>query len=137
GVTLPVRVRRETDGGVEREMLRQRAELLRIQRQILLQAQNRVGEKTTHKAEQQHRERVLFPAVFFGGINAEHTVGEFFQRPQHRVEPGAAAWIEHAVEIQAEWFGDEDERADVKREFQPLMGVHGSSVKIFPAAAWP
>ncbi len=50
-VALPVGVRRETDGGVKREMFGQRAEMLRIERQVLLQAQNCVSEKTAHEAE--------------------------------------------------------------------------------------
>ena len=105
-------------------MLRQCAKMLRIQRQILLQPQNRVGEKAAHQAKDQHREGVLLPALLLLRIHAENAVGEFFQRAQHRVEPGAAVRIEHAVDIQTERLGDEDERADEEREFQPLMGVH-------------
>jgi hypothetical protein len=102
--------------------------MLRIQWQILLQPQNRVGEKAAHQAEEQHREGVLLPALLLLRIHAERAVGKFFQRAQHRVEPGAAVRIEHAVDIQTERLGDEDERADVEREFQPLMSVH----RIFP-----
>ena len=125
-VTLPVGVGGEADGGVERKMLRQRAEFLRIERQKLLQPQNGVGEQAAHEAENQHRERVLFPVVFLRRVHAQHAVGQFFQRAQNRVEPGAAVGVEHAIDIQTERFGDEHERGDVKREFQPLMGVHGS-----------
>ena len=136
-VALPVGVRREADGGVERQMRRQRAEILRIERQKILQPQNRVGEQQAHEAENQHREGVLFPALFLRRIHAENPVGEFFQRAHHRVEPGAAVGIEHAAEIKAERLGDEDERAEIEREFQPLMGVHNCVVKIFPAGSWP
>ena len=62
-VALPVGVGGETDRGVEREMLAQRPELLRIERQQMLQAQNRVSEQAAHQTEEQHRERVLFPVV--------------------------------------------------------------------------
>ena len=132
-VALPVGVGGEADGGVEREMLRQRAEFLRIQRQILLQAQNRVGEKAARQAEDQHREGVLLPALFLRRVHAQHAIGQSFQRAQHRVEPGAAVGVQHPVEVQTERLGDEHERADVKRQFQPLMSVHSSRVKIFPA----
>ena len=112
-------------------MLRQRAELLRIQWQILLQPQNHISKEAAHETENQHCQGVLLPALLLLRIHAEHAVGEFFQRAQHRVEPGATVGVEHAVEIEAERLGDEHERADVKREFQPLMGVHGSGLKFF------
>jgi hypothetical protein len=50
-VALPVGVRRETRGSVEREMWTERSESLRIKRQNVLQPQNRVGKKTTHQTE--------------------------------------------------------------------------------------
>ncbi len=130
-VALPVGVGGEADGGVERQMLRQRAELLRIERQKLLQPQNRVGEQAAHEAEQQHRERVLLPVVFLRRVHAQHAVSQFFQRAQDRVEPGAAVGVEHAVDIQAERLGDQHERGDIQRQFQPLMGSSWQWLKFF------
>ena len=101
----------------------------------MLQAQDHVGEKTTHEAENQERESVLFPALLLFRINAENPVSQFFQRAHDRVKPRAAIRIEHAAQVNAERFGDERERAEVNHEFQPLMGVHKfSGVKIFQAA---
>ena len=62
-VALPVGVRREADGGVERQIRRQRAKALRIERQKILQPQNRISEHAAHQAEQQHGPGVLPPVL--------------------------------------------------------------------------
>ncbi len=120
GVALPIRVRGETDSSVEREIRRQRAKALRIQRQMILQPQDRVSENAAHRAEQQHRDGVLFPILFALGVHAHEAIGDFFQRLENRVKPRPAFHVQNLAEKQAHRFGDEREQRDEQAELQPV-----------------
>ena len=106
-VALPVGVGGEAHGGVERQVRAQRAEALRIERQQMLQPQDRVGEQAAHQAEQQHGEGVLLPVLLLVRLHAHQPIGEPLQRPEHRVEPGPAIGIEHPHEIKPHRLGDQ------------------------------
>ena len=136
-VALPIGVGRETDRGIEGEMRAHRAESLRIQRQDMLQPQNRVSEQATHQAEEQHGEGVLFPIVLFAGIDSHQAIGQSLQRTQHRIEPGSAIGIEHLQQIKPHRLGDQHERDKVESELKPTGSLHGSSLRIFPAESSP
>ena len=110
---------------------RERAEALRIQRQMVLQAQDGVGEQAAHQAEQQHGPGILPPVLLLVGAHAHEPVGEPLQRTKHGVEPGAAIGVEHLHEIKAHGFRDRREGDDVEGELQPAGNLHRRFVKIF------
>ena len=110
---------------------------LRIQWQQALQAQDRIGEHDTDQTERQHGEGVLLPALLTLRIDAEEVVGELFERPDDRIEPGAAIGIEHLNEVAAHRLGDEREKAKVEGELKPVVDLHGSKIRILQDAASP
>ena len=113
-VALPVGVRGETGRSVESEMLAQRGELLRIQRQVSLQPQDEVSEDHRNEAEEQHRHGVLFPIVLPAGIHAQHAVGEPLQGLEHRIEDGLAVRVQYLAKVKAKGLGDRQQEADVE-----------------------
>ena len=108
-----------------------RAESLRIQRQEILQTQNRVSEKATHQAEEQHGEGVLFPIVLFAGIDSHQSICQSLQWTQHRIEPGPAVGIEHLQQIKPHRLGDQHKRDKVEGELKPAGSLHSRSLEFF------
>ena len=96
-----------------------RAKTLRIQREQMLQPQDRVSEQTAHQTEQQHGQGVLFPILLALRLHPHQAIGEPLQRSQHGVEPGSAVGIEHPQEIKPHRFGDRRKRDDEESELQP------------------
>ncbi len=96
-----------------------RAESLRVERQPLLQSQDRVSEQTTHQAEEQHGERILRPIVLLPGIDPYRAVGATLQWPQHRIEPCSAVGIEHLQQVKSHRLRDERERHDIHGKLNP------------------
>ncbi len=128
-VALPVGVGGEARGGVEREGGRESGQTLRIERQVILIAQNEVSEKQADEAEDEQGEGVAEPALFFCRVDAADAVGEALDGLYEAVEKRATLGVEHADEIEAERLGDEQERADEEGELEPGVGiVHGGFV---------
>src|SRR5262249_52481558 len=110
------------------------AESLRIEREEILQPQNRVGEQATNQTEQEHGKRVLLPIVFLVWIDTSQPIGRGFERPQNRIEPCSAVCIEHLQQIQAQGLGNQRKRCEEESELKPAVQLH---VKIFPDESWP
>ena len=130
-VVLPIGVGSEADCGIEGEVVAHRSESLRIQRQDILQTQNRVSEEATHQTEEQHGEGVLFPIVLFAGIDSHQSICQSFQWTQHRIEPGPAIGIEHLQQIKPHRLGNQHKRDKVEGKLKPAGSFHGSSSKFF------
>ena len=95
-VALPVGVGREARGGVERERRREPGEILRVERQEVLEAQHEIGEEQADHAEREHGERVAEPALLLFRIDAAEPIGEPLERLHDWVEKGVPPRIEHA-----------------------------------------
>jgi len=96
---------------------------LEIERQLVLEPQDEVGEQHASEAEEQQRNGVGEPALFAGRIDPAETVGQALHRADWTVQPGAPIRIEHLHEVQAERLGDEDQRAHVERELGPGIEI--------------
>ncbi len=125
GVALPIGVGGETRGGVEREGGRQAGEMLRIQREQVLEAQDKIGEQHPDEAEGQQCNRVGQPRLFFGGIDATDPIREPLDGTHGAVEPRPTVRIEHLHQVKTEGLGEQKERAEEQRELEPGVGrVH-------------
>ena len=87
-VRLPVRVGGERDRGIERQVRRDRAKPLRVERQNVLHALHHVEHQQRDDAEHQDGDGVLRPPHLACLVDAGQLVDEPFERPHHRVEPG-------------------------------------------------
>ena len=85
-VALPVRVRGEADGGVERRVGADRAEALRIQRQPLLQALQQVDDEQAGDVEDQHRDaRSVFHVISSSASMPDEAIEQPLDRPADAV----------------------------------------------------
>ena len=109
---------------------------LRIQRQDILQPQNRVSEQTTDQAEQQHGEGVLLPIVLLVRVDAHNAIGPALERAQNRIEPGLALRIEHLQQIKPHRLRDHRKRDDIECELNPAGSLHNRFLRISPGGSW-
>ena len=85
-VALPVRVRGEAHGRVERQVGRRACHVLRIQRQIVLQPQQAVDDQQAQEVDRQHRIGVVLPRHLGGRIDAAQPINQPFERAQNLVQ---------------------------------------------------
>src|SRR5207302_3998870 len=104
---------------------------LRVERQQVLEAQDRVGEQEAHQTEDQHRHRVLFPILLLVGVNPHQTISQSLQGTQHRIKPSSAISLEHLHEIKPHLLRDCCERDDVEEELKPVRTLHSGALKFF------
>ena len=88
-VVLPVGVGHETDGGVERQGPFLTRQFLRVQRQIVLEQQDREQQHETGQVERQQRQRIFLPALFLICIDTREAITNALDRTEHRREPGS------------------------------------------------
>ena len=115
-VKLPVRVRREADGRVERELGRNADHALRVQRQVRLEPLDAVRDEHAERAEHEKRDRVLDPRLLALRVDAHPAVAEAFGRTEHFRKRLLVA-LEHAVHENAERLR---QRRDEQREDDDL-----------------
>ena len=131
-VRLPVRVGGERDGGIERQVRRDRAKPLRVQRQNVLHALHHVEHQQRDDAEHQDGDGVLRPPHLARVVDAGQLVDEAFERPHHRIEPGLLA-REHPRHEAAE---DRRHGKDGQKEDTDLQPAIRSHVRTSPASSW-
>ncbi len=93
-VVLPVRVRHERRDGVERDVPGRRVEPLRVERQVVLGAQDHVQEDPAGEREEQHVARVALPVVLLLGIDAEAAVEQALERPDDACQEDPLARVD-------------------------------------------
>ena len=120
GIVLPVGVGGERRRRVERQRLRDRRKLLRIQRQKSLYPLHQVQQQHRHHAEQQHGEGVLRPAHLVIFIDAGQAIEQALDRPQHRVHERPLA-VEHPGHEDAHGLGDQENQREKNRDLQPSI----------------
>ena len=118
-VALPIGVGGEACGGVEGEVRGKPGQRLRVERQMVLETQDEVGEDHSDQTEREQSEGITDPALFAAGIDAADPVGQSLDRTNQAIEPGLAVDVEDLHEVQAKRFGDEQKRAYEERELKP------------------
>ncbi len=94
-------------------MRRHRRQVVRVEKEDVLQAEERVEEEREDGAEDEHRLRVALPVLLLGGIRADDPVeaaleGRQAEAPAHGLGGVDASHVE--AERQAE--GDQDDRVE-------------------------
>ena len=130
-VPLPVRVRHEAHGGVERLVGAHLggAKSLRIERQQTLEPHERVRDQKGKQAERQKRCGVLRPPLFLILADAAQLVDEHFDRPEHRMQERPLA-LEQPRHEQPDWFGDGQNQAEEHDNLQNANASHRSASKL-------
>jgi hypothetical protein len=124
-VVLPIGVRGETHRRVEGEVLAHGTEPLGVERQQVLQAQDRIGKDDPDQAERQQGYRVPLPILLRFRVDPQEPVKKPFEGLDHRVEKGFPFRIQDPVEIEAHRLGDEKENPQKKPELNPAEPIHG------------
>ncbi len=124
-VGLPVGVGRKGRCGVEGEVRRDCCEMLRVQRQDMLQAFYCVCNEKRYKAEDQHGDGVFGPAHLVGLVDAGEPVDEAFERAEDEVGEGALA-LKDAGHVEAERLCAEQDEQEEQADLEPADGGHGA-----------
>ena len=125
-VGLPVGVGRKGCGGVEGQVGRHGGELLRIQREIILQPLQEIQHRHRDAAEHQHRAGIFGPAHLFGFINAGQPVHQLFNGSQDGVEDSFFA-VEYARHERAQRFREREHHQQEEENLEPSVVCHGQN----------
>ncbi len=90
-VGLPVGVRRERNSRAPGQNRRDGGQVLRVERQQVLQALDRIGQQQRDRGKHEQRQQVANPALLFVGLHAGHTVQQPLAGHEHRVKKRAPA----------------------------------------------
>ncbi|MNV55170.1 hypothetical protein D3C71_1473950 [compost metagenome] len=125
-VRLPVGVGHETDGGVERLRPLLTRQVLRVQRQMALEQQDREQQQETRKVEGEQGQGVSLPTLFGARIDAGQPIATTFDRAQDRRQPRALPL--HYLVVEASEKRRRDPYQGEKPEDQPIViTVHSRS----------
>jgi hypothetical protein len=98
GVRLPARVGGKADGGVEGQVGRHGVELLRVERQHILQALQCIEHHDAREVEGQQTERIARPGLLLGWIDTGNPIKSGFERAEQALH-GRAAGVENACHV--------------------------------------
>ncbi|MNN06614.1 hypothetical protein D3C81_1194090 [compost metagenome] len=125
-VGLPVGVGHEADGGVERQRPLLTRQVLRVERQVVLEQQDREQQQETREVEGNQGQGVFLPALFGLRIDAGQTITTTFDRTENRRQPGALPF--HHLVVEAPEKRRRDQNQGKKTEDQPIViTVHSRS----------
>src|SRR5690348_9285742 len=97
--------------------------MLRIERQMILEPQNDVGDEEAYGAEGQHGDGVSKPALLALWIHSADAIGQSLYRLHQAVEQSSPSGIEHLKQIHPERFRDHQERSQIKHKLKPGVRV--------------
>ncbi len=123
-VGLPVGVGDEADGGVERQVRRDRGLFRRIERQQSLKAHQHVEQQKAADVKQQHADRVSDGVLLALLVDAGNFVDRDFDRPQDRRQECALA-VEDPRHVGAERRRQRDDDQAEKQDLNPADDGHG------------
>ena len=129
GVELPVRVRDERRGGVERHVPGRRGEVLRVERVDPLGAQDEVEQRERERAEDEDGARVGLPVLAALAPHAEQPVDGALDEAE-----GGELAGEHARHVAADQRRQRGEDREEERDLEPAGDGH---VRTAPGAAAP
>ena len=123
GVGLPVRIGREAGGRIECQVRRHAGELLRIERQIILEPLKSVEDKQTCQAEHQHGGSVGCPVLLLVLVNAAYPIDQSLYRAEHPAQkrPLSGKYLGH---VDPEWLGYGKQNQKVYSELQKSVKCH-------------
>ena len=98
-------------------------EVLRIERQAVLEALDDVGEQQRDGAEEQHRDGVLGPAHLLVGVDAGEAIEEALAGDEDGIEQGRAA-LEDARHVAAHGLREEQDEREEEGNLQPAVERH-------------
>jgi hypothetical protein len=137
---LPVGVGGEAGSRVEREIRTHRAEVLRIERQDSLQAENAIGEQAADKTEHQEGKGVLLPGLLLLRLNAEEPVEQPFEGAEERVEKRLSLSVQHPKDVKPHGFCQPEKQGHKQHQLKPSVDCHlmHPSLRIFRVEeCWP
>jgi len=82
-VVLPVRVGGKAHGGVECQRCRHAGEVLRVEGEVILKAENEVRERDAHERHREDGHEIGDPALLVLLVDADRLVGEPLDRPDN------------------------------------------------------
>jgi hypothetical protein len=124
-VGLPVRVAGETHRRIEGEPLFDRRLTRRVERQDALQAHQRIKTDKSHRAEEQHRDRIGHPVLIAALVDTGQPVERALDRTQHRRQDVALAG-EDRGHVAAERPDEQDDDRAEQRDLKPTVESHGN-----------
>ena len=122
-VVLPVRVRDETDGGIEGQRRRHRADVGRIQRQLALQALEEEEADDGDGAEGQQRERVHRPRLLPPWIDPAQAVEQPLDRCEDPVTGSGTVTVD-TREVRTEQPRSREQETDEDADLEPRGSAH-------------
>ena len=123
GIKLPVGVGGETGGGVESQIRAHCGQVLRVERQVLLQSLNGVCKHHRDCGKAQQRVCVLPPVHLLLGVDDAELVNEPLAGAEHGVKPGALA-LNNPGEIDSDRADQCEQNYAVDGELQPAIRGH-------------
>ena len=125
-IGLPVGVGHEADGGIERLGPFLPRQILRIERQVVLQQQDREQQQKAREVERQQGQGVLLPALLAVRINPGYAITAPLHWPEDRRQPGTLTFHDLVVEASQERCGNQHQGE--KGQDQPIViTVHSRS----------
>jgi hypothetical protein len=103
------------------------SEPLRVERQQVLEAQDRIGEDDPDQAECQEGNRVPLPILLRLRVDPQKAVEEPLDGLERGVEERRPIRVQDPVEIDAHRLGDEQEYAQENSELNPAETIHGTT----------
>ncbi|MNF78653.1 hypothetical protein D3C84_608450 [compost metagenome] len=97
-VGLPVGVGHETDRRVEGLGPLLARQMLRVERQVVLEQQDREQQQKAREVEREQRQGILLPTLFTRRVDPGHAITAALHRPQNRRQPSALAFHHLVVE---------------------------------------
>ena len=122
-VGLPVRVRDEAHGRVERRVGLDGGQVLRIQGQKMLDPLQHIEKDESGRIECQHRQGVPLPAYLPSRIDIAETVDQPFERPQHSVEADGLSLV-HPCHVPSQRLDEGQQHDQIEYDLQQPKGVH-------------
>jgi hypothetical protein len=125
-IVLPVGVGGEADGGVERQIGGDRRLLGWIERQQMLEPQQRIHSQESGRVEQQHRNRVGQPMLLASVVNARPAIEKHLNWPQYWRQPSLSAFKDRG-HVAAERDSQRGENREIECDLNPAVDGHGET----------
>lgn len=123
-ITLPVRVCRKTHCRVECEMIAHRTEMLRVERQKMLEPEDSVGEDNPNQTKGKKGNGVLFPGLLSLRLYSKKSIKEFFKWTHKRVKDRFLLCLKNLEKVTSHRFGKKQQYPDKNDQLNPSIKIH-------------
>ncbi len=133
-IRLPVRVRRKRYSSIKRKIRGHRGEMLRIERQQVLQPFDRVRRKQRDQAEEQRHNCIFCPRHLAGLIDPRQTIDKPLDRPKDAIGPGPFP-LKDTRHIHTQGLGAKQYQCKEEENLKPAVRRHVKHIllKLFRA----